>query len=245
MGEFRNLPPVNRDALVKVLLRISEIACELPEIKELEINPLMADARGVIALDARIVVHEHSPGSRRYGHMAIHPYPLHLVSRVQLSDGTDLTIRPIRPEDAEIEQAFVHGLSPEAKFFRFMNSLQELSQDMLIRLTQLDYDRELALIATVEQDGREVELGVARYFTNPDGRTAEFALVIADGWQRRGLGTRLMACLIEAAREKDFRTLQGDVLANNVKMLGLMKRLGFQSRINGDDPTLVVVMKEL
>ena len=245
LREFRNLPPVNHEALVAVLLRISEIACELHEIKELEINPLMADGAGVIALDARVVVHEHAPGSRRYGHMAIHPYPLHLVSQLQLSDGTEITLRPIRPEDAEMEQAFVRGLSPEAKFFRFMNSLQELSQDMLIRLTQLDYYRELALIATVEQDGREVELGVARYFTNPDGRTAEFALVIADGWQRRGLATRLMAALIDAAREKGFQYLQGDVLASNVKMLGLMQRLGFESRIDADDPGLVVVTKEL
>lgn len=245
LGAFRNLPPVNRGALVNVLLRISEIACELPEIKELEINPLMADEQGVVALDARIVVHEHSPGSRRYGHMAIHPYPLHLATRLQLADGTDITLRPIRPEDAEMERDFVRGLSPEARFFRFMNSFQELSQDMLIRLTQLDYDRELALVATAEENGQEVQLGVARYFTNPDGRTAEFALVIADGWQHRGLGTRLMSCLIEAAREKGFSHLQGEVLANNVKMLGLMKRLGFQSRIDSDDPTLVVVMKEL
>jgi acetyltransferase len=97
----------------------------------------------------------------------------------------------------------------------------------------------------VERDGHETQLGVARYFTNPDGRTAEFALAIADGWQRRGLGTRLMACLIEAAREKGFAYLQGDVLANNVKMLALVKRMGFQCRINEDDPTLVVVVKEL
>ncbi|MGZ8243921.1 bifunctional acetate--CoA ligase family protein/GNAT family N-acetyltransferase [Methylomagnum sp.] len=245
LDAFRNLPPVNRDALLEVLLRLSEMACELPEIKELDINPLMADESGVSALDARIVVHEHSPGRRRYGHMAIHPYPLHLVSRVQLCDGTDITIRPIRPEDAEMEQAFVRQLSPEAKFFRFMNSLQELSQDLLIRLTQLDYDRELALIATVAGEGGETELGVARYFTNPDGQTAEFALVIADGWQRRGLGMRLMSCLIEAAREKGFRYLQGEVLASNVKMLALMKRLEFVSRVDVDDPGIVMVVKVL
>jgi acetyltransferase len=245
LDSFRNFPPVDRAAVVGVLLRLSEMACELPEIKELEINPLMADDMGVLALDARIVVHEHSPGSRRYGHMAIHPYPLHWIRRFQLSDGADIVIRPIRPEDAEIEQAFVRKLSPEAKFFRFMNSLQELGQDLLIRLTQLDYDRELALIATLEQDGEETELGVARYFGNPDGQTAEFALVVADDWQRRGLGTRLMTCLIEAAREKGFRALQGEILAGNVKMLGLMKKLGFVSRASLDDPGLIVVVKSL
>ena len=242
---FRNLPPANLNAIVRVLLRLSEMACELPEIKELDINPLMADDRGVCVLDARIVVHEHSLGGRRYGHMAIHPYPSHLVKGFQLSDGTDVIIRPIRPEDAELAQEFVRRLSPESKFFRFMNSLQEMSQDLLVRLTQLDYDRELALIATLEREGQEIELGVARYFTNPDGRTAEFALVVADEWQRRGLGSRLMISLIDAAREKGFRALQGEVLASNAKMLALMKRLQFASRINADDPTRVTVVKEL
>jgi acetyltransferase len=245
LGPFRNLPPVNQDAIVQVLLRLSEMVCELPQIKELDINPLVADDQGVFALDARIAVHEPAPGRRRYGHMAIHPYPGHLVSQFQLADGTDITIRPIRPEDAGIEQAFVRKLSPEAKFFRFMDSLQELSQEMLIRMTQLDYDRELALIATVERDGEETELGVARYFTNPDGQTAEFALVIADDWQRRGLGTRLMSCLIDAAREKGFKALQGEVLANNAKMLSLLKRLEFAIRVKTDDPTLYVVVKVL
>jgi acetyltransferase len=245
LGPFRNLPPVNQDAIIQVLLRLSEMVCELPQIKELDINPLVADEQGVFALDARIAVHEPPPGRRRYGHMAIHPYPSHLVSHFQLSDGTNLTIRPIRPEDAGIEQAFVRKLSPEAKFFRFLDSLQELSQEMLIRMTQLDYDREVAFIATVDSNGEEIEIGVARYFTNPDGQTAEFALVIADEWQRRGLGTRLMTCLIDAAREKGFKALQGEVLATNTKMISLMKRLEFITRIKTDDPTLYIVIKLL
>ncbi|SMF95780.1 acetyltransferase [Methylomagnum ishizawai] len=245
LDAFRNLPPVDHAALVGVLLRLSELACELPEIKELDINPLMADDRGVLALDARIVVQPRPAGRHRYGHMAIHPYPLHWVEHLQLNDGTDIQIRPIRPEDAELERAFVRGLSPEARFFRFMNTIQDLSQDLLIRLTQLDYDRELALLATTVQDGRETALGVARYATNPDGRTAEFALVIADGWQQHGLGTRLMHSLIEAARDKGYVALEGEVLANNTKMLGLMKKLGFASRISPEDAGLMWVSKAL
>jgi acetyltransferase len=177
--------------------------------------------------------------------MAIHPYPSHWIRQYQLADGTNIVIRPIRPEDAEIEKRFVKRLSPEAKFFRFMNSLQELSQDMLIRLTQLDYDRELALVAITDSETEETELGVARYFTNPDGETAEFALVVADEWQHRGLGTRLMSCLIDAARERGLKSIQGEVLANNVKMLGLMKKLAFACRTNADDPTIIVAEKPL
>jgi len=245
LGRFRNLPPVNRDAIVQVLLRLSEMVCELPEIKELDINPLVADDQGVLALDARIVVREPQPGRGLYGHMAVHPYPSHLVRQYQLADGANITIRPIRPEDAENEKRFVKQLSPEAKFFRFMNALQELSQDMLIRLTQLDYNRELALLAVVDSGGEETELGVARYFTNPDGETAEFAVVVADEWQRRGLGTRLMSSLMDAAREKGLRSFRGEILANNVKMLGLMRRLGFTCHPKTDDPTVVIAEKPL
>ncbi|HUL12778.1 MAG TPA: bifunctional acetate--CoA ligase family protein/GNAT family N-acetyltransferase [Methylococcaceae bacterium] len=245
LGEFRGLAPVNLDAVVQVLLRVSEMVCELPQIKEMDINPLMVDEEGAFALDARIVVHYQAAGRRPYDHMAVHPYPSHLVSHWQLSDGTDITLRPIRPEDAEIEQAFVRSLSQEAKYFRFMESIQELSQEMLVRFTQLDYQRELAFIATTKLDGREVELGVARYFTNPDGESGEFALVVADEWQRKGVGTRLMSCLIEAAREKGFRTLQGEVLANNAKMLQLMTKLGFTSRLKTEEPGVMVVTKAL
>jgi len=245
LGPFRNLPPVNRDAIVQVLLRLSEMVCELPEIKELDINPLVADDQGVLALDARIAVHEPQPGRRPYEHMAVHPYPSHLIRRYQLADGTNITIRPIRPEDAALEKRFVKQLSPEAKFFRFMNALQELSQNMLIRLTQLDYDRELALVAIVNDGAEETELGVARYFTNPDGETAEFAVVVADEWQRRGLGTRLMCCLIDAAREKGLKSFRGEILADNFKMLGLMTRLAFTCHTKTDDPTIVIAEKPL
>ncbi len=245
LGPFRNLPPVDRDAIVQVLLRLSEMVCELPEIKELDINPLVADDQGVLALDARIVVHEPQPGLRRYGHMAVHPYPSHLIRQYQLADGTNITIRPLRPEDAALEKRFVKQLSPEAKFFRFMNALQELSQDMLVRLTQLDYDRELALVAVIDSGVEEIELGVARYFTNPDGETAEFAVVVADEWQHRGLGTRLMSCLFDAAREKGLKSFRGEILADNVKMLGLMRRLAFTCHTKTDDPTIVIAEKPL
>lgn len=245
LGEFRGLPPVKLDALMQVLLRVSEMVCELPQIKEMDINPLMVDEEGAYALDARIVVSYQPPGRRPYDHMAIHPYPSHLVSHWQLADGTDITVRPIRPEDAEIEQVFVRKLSPETKYFRFMESIQELSKEMLVRFTQLDYQRELAFIATTRQGGREVELGVARYFTNPDGESGEFALVVADEWQRKGIGTRLMSCLIEAAREKGFRALQGEVMANNPKMLHLMGKLGFTSRTSTDEPGVMVLTKVL
>ncbi|WP_022947112.1 bifunctional acetate--CoA ligase family protein/GNAT family N-acetyltransferase [Methylohalobius crimeensis] len=242
---FRHLPAANLDALEQVLLRVSEIVCELPEIREMDINPLIVDEHGALAVDARMAVAYHAPGPNRYGHMAVHPYPAHLVKQVQLSDGTDITLRPIRPEDAEIEQAFVRGLSAQTKYFRFMQSIKELSHEELIRLTQLDYHRGLALIATVREAGAEVEIGVARYAMNPDGESCEFALVVGDAWQRRGIGSRLMQALMEAARAQGFRRMEGEVLASNQPMLELVRKLGFRVRGSPDDPTVMQVNRLL
>jgi len=232
----RDLPPVNMDALVQGLIRVSEMVCELPQITEMDINPLVADANGVIALDCRIVVAHRAPSLDPYSHMAIHPYPNHLISQLQLADGTNITIRPIRPEDAEIEQRFVRKLSPQSKYFRFMQTLNELTPEMLVRFTQLDYNRELALIAVQEKAGEEIELGVARYVINPDGKSCEFALVVADEWQHRGIGSQLMSHLMEAARERGFNSMDGEILADNQKMLVLVTSLGFHIQSRDEDP---------
>jgi acetyltransferase len=228
---------------------VSEMVCELPWIKEMDINPLIVDENGVCAVDARMVVDYLPPAisADRYAHMAIHPYPTHLITRWQLPDGTDLTIRPIRPEDAEIEQIFVRGLSAESKYFRFMDTLQELSQNMLVRFTQIDYDREMALIAVLEleQEGQEKELGVCRYVTSADGRSCEFALVVADEWQKKGIGNKLMNCLFDAARAKGIKEMEGEVLATNRSMLELVRRLGFEISTSEEDASIKRIVKQL
>lgn len=245
LDSFRNMPAVKMDALVQVLRRVSEMVCKLPEITALDINPLIADEKGVMALDARIVVEHPSPSLDRYAHMAIHPYPAHLISQWQLADGTDIKIRPIRPEDASIEQSFVRELSPQSKYFRFMQGLNELTQQMLVRFTQLDYSRELALIAVLESPEQEIELGVARYVMNPDGDSCEFALVVADKWQHKGIGSNLMTALIEAARQRGIKRMEGEILADNHNMLKLTKNLGFSLQANSDDPGIRNVIKLL
>jgi len=242
---FRNMLPANVEALEDVLLRVSEMVCELPLLKEMDINPLILDENGALAADARVIVEFRQPNPDRYAHMAIYPYPTHLVAQWQLADGTDITIRPIRPEDAVLVKKFVHDLSDESKYFRFMNSVQELTEDMLARLTQLDYSREMALIAVTEEEGAEVELGVARYAINPDGETCEFALVIADNIAGKGLGQKLMVSLMEAARSKGLSVIEGEVLNNNHRMLKLMTRLGFAQKTSEDDQGVMKVSKAL
>ncbi|RPJ47871.1 MAG: bifunctional acyl-CoA synthetase/GNAT family N-acetyltransferase [Betaproteobacteria bacterium] len=236
LGPFRKMPAVNLHALEEVLLRVSELVCELPWIEELDINPLIVDESGAIVADARIVVGQHAPVRGRYGHMAIHPYPARLITTWQPPEGELVTLRPIRPEDAEIEQAFVRSLSPESRRFRFMDTLRELTPAMLVRFTQIDYDREMAFVATVQRDGKEVEVGVCRYITNPDGVTCEYAIVIADDWHRRGLGRRMMVQLIEVARRRGLAAMIGHVMSSNRGMLELCQALGFVISDSGDDP---------
>jgi acetyltransferase len=226
LGAFRNLPPVNAAALEAVLLRVSEMACELPWIDELDINPLIVDAAGAIAVDARIVITPQDATQRRYTHLAIHPYPAELVSTCTLG-GNAVALRPIRPEDAEMEQAFVRRLSAASRYFRFMGAVRELTPTMLMRFTQIDYDREMAFVAVHREGDCEIEIAVARYITNPDGASCEFAAVVDDAWQRRGLGRIMMQRLIEVARERGLKTMIGYIVANNQGMLALCMRLGF------------------
>jgi len=245
LGQFRQMPPADMDALVELLLRVSNMACELPWLQEMDINPVILDEHGVVAVDARIRVGFPRISPDPYHHMAIHPYPANLVSRSQLPDGTDITVRPIRPEDAEMERDFIRQLSAEAKYFRFMQALQELTPEMLVRFTQIDYDHEMAFIATRERGGKEEELGVARYVINPDRRSCEFALVVSDQWQRKGLGHRLMHQLMEVARNRGLETMEGEVLSNNTKMLEMVKNLGFQVGNYPDDPGIKQVSMAL
>jgi acetyltransferase len=221
------------------------MVCELPGIQELDINPLIADEHGVVAIDARVTVGYEPASGHPYQHMAIHPYPTGLVSTVQMPDGTNVVIRPIRPEDAGIEQSFVQRLSPQSKYFRFMQAVNELTPEMLARFTQLDYHRELALIAVVEQAGKEIEIGVARYAANPDGQSCEFALVVADEWHHMGIGSGLMKVLMAAAKARGLLLMSGEILAENGAMLELVRALDFALHPHAVDPGIVVAEKSL
>ncbi|MBL8471129.1 MAG: GNAT family N-acetyltransferase [Rhodocyclaceae bacterium] len=239
LGEFRSMPPIDMDALELVLLRVSEMVCELPWIREMRINPLIVDEKGAVAVDARVIVQNIPPTADRYDHMAIHPYPSNLESTWTMRDGTNVTIRPIRPEDAEMEREFVRALSAETRYYRFMNTLREVPEPMLARLTQIDYDREMAYIATVKKDEGETELGVCRYAVNPDGETCEFAIVVLDNQQGTGLARKLMQVLIETARDRRLKFMNGIFLTQNERMLKFVRNLGFELSKDPDDATLV------
>lgn len=244
LGPFRQLPPCNLAAIEHVLLSVSQIACELPWIKELIINPLMVDDQNAMALDARIVIQHHTKMGR-YEHMAIHPYPCELIKNEVFHSGEILTIRPIRPEDAKIEREFVDRLSLESKYFRFLQGMRSLQQSMLIRFTQIDYDLEMALIAVIDKNGSELEIGVARYVTNIDRTSCEFAVVVADDWHRKGIAGRLMQALIASATDKGLKEMQGTVLAENRPMLKFCQGLNFDIKYENQDIGVCNVVKKL
>jgi acetyltransferase len=178
--------------------------------------------------------------------MAIRPYPNLLTQDVTTRSGMQCVFRAIRPEDADALQRFARGLSEEARYFRFLSTMAELSPSMLARFTQIDYDREMAIVAVVPDDtSGERIIGVARYLLNPDAATAEFALVVGDEYQGMGIGSALMKRLCDIARERGLKAVIGLVIGNNSDMLALMKRLGFVEQSDPDDPELRRVVMQL
>ena len=258
LGEWRGSNAVNMDALEQVLLRVSEMVCELPQLREMDINPFIVDEHGAVAVDARIVI-DHatqtaSSGNSSYNHLAILPYPARFEQVWPLRGGGEYSVRPIRPDDAKMLQDLVHSLSPESRYFRFVSSISELPATMLARFTLIDYDREMALVAVVKErtasaDGKMTEteriVGVSRYITNPDKASCEFALVVADDFSGKGLGSRLMLSIMDVAREKGLSEIDGLVLANNPSMLKLMRSLGFSIKTFAEDADFKLVTHAL
>ncbi|MEI8157584.1 MAG: bifunctional acetate--CoA ligase family protein/GNAT family N-acetyltransferase [Burkholderiales bacterium] len=260
LGEWRGNAAVNMDALEQVLLRVSEMVCELPQLREMDINPFIVDEHGAVAVDARIVIDHasqsqaNSSGSNSYNHLAILPYPARYAQVWPLPGGGEYSVRPIRPDDAQMLQDLMQHLSPESRYFRFVSSITELPPTMLARFTLIDYDREMALVAVFKEreagaDGEFTEteriVGVSRYITNPDQSSCEFALVVSDDFSGKGLGSRLMLSIMDVAREKGLAEMDGLVLANNPGMLKLMRSLGFSVKTFAEDADFKLVSHAL
>jgi len=244
------------EALQQTLVLVSELVSELPDIESLDIDPLYAGETHLRAGGLRMTLTDTpgcaSPQTTGYPHMAIHPYPARLVQVRRFDDGIPWVLRPIRPEDGEALQEFIRGLSERSRYMRFVSMMRELTPRMVSRYTQVDYHRELALVAATQVPNpanrghpREVLVGFAHYLRNPDGRGAEYALVIGDDWQRRGLGRQLMTALIDAAREQGLEYIDGLVLSTNRPMLALMTSLGFTNDRDPEDPTMRRVWLDL
>ncbi len=232
--------------LTRVLVQVSALVCALPWLRSLVLDPVRVGGGRAEIIAARIAIDPRPElPYRPYGHMAIHPYPVEQVADVTLRDGTLLHVRPIRPEDAELERTFVNGLSQQSRYFRFFYQLHELTPAMVARFTQIDYDREMALVAVDERSGAPAIIGVARYIMSADPESAEFAVVTADAWQGHGVGRMLMSRLIDCAKGRGLKHLEGAVLRANPNMLKFVAAIGFKSRDDPDDPEQVIVTLDL
>jgi acetyltransferase len=233
---YRGLPSVDLGSIEMNLLRVSQLLIDLPEVVELDINPLLVDAERAIALDARVRLAARVDDDR----LAIRPYPSELEEIVSLDDGRTLLLRPIRPEDEPALHAAFAKLTPQEIRMRFFVTMPRLPHPMAARFTQIDYDREMALVLTDPGPSGEI-YGVVRIHSDPDGERAEFAVLVGHAFTNRGLGTLLMKRIIDYAKRRGIGEIFGLVLRENRTMLTLSRELGFAVQTDRDDPTYVTV----
>lgn len=240
LAGYRDRPAADMDAIAATLVKLGELIADLPQVAELDINPLLADADGVIALDARIVVRAPPPpGTRRF---AIKPYPAGLEADLALTDGSTVLLRPIRPEDEPGLVDVVHRSDPQDVRMRFLGSVKDFPHLMAARLSQIDYDREMAFVA-VEKNGDIC--GVVRIIADPDNEAAEYAIMVRSDMKGKGLGFRLMSAILAHARKRGLSQVFGDVLRENGPMLRLAEDLGFKLALSADDPSVMRVVLDL
>jgi acetyltransferase len=236
LSGFRDLAAVDPHGVADALVRLSQIAVDFPEIAGIILNPLLADGQGVLALDASGTLHP--PGQR--AQLAVPPYPAELARPWRSRDGRVVLVRPIRPEDAAAHAEAFRSLGPEDVRWRFFSQLRELPAAQIARMTQIDYDREMAFVAVEAQPGGpDRTVGVARLIRDPGSGDGEFAVVTMPGWKHQGLGRHLMERLFEWGREQGMQGVTGQVLADNRPMIGFVRALGFTlTRVAGEEDVL-------
>ncbi len=238
---YRDIPPASLVLLSVILVRVSQLVTDFPEIVELDINPLSVISGRFVGLDARIVVQPSTVKAPR--HLIIAPYPNQYERDWMMRDGTPVLLRPIKPEDEPLVSNFLGRCSEETIYFRYFRLIKKWTHEMLIRFTQNDYDREMGLMAIGQPPGPEIMLGVSRLVMEANRETAEFAVIIADPWQGKGLGPKLLEEVIAIARERGVKLLWGEVMATNQPMLDMVKRLGFSLTRQIESQTFRVEME--
>jgi len=232
---YRSTAGVDVAAIQFLLYKFAYLVMDFPEISEMDLNPFAVDERGGIVLDAKIVLDKNVAGKpvKPFSHMVICPYPREYERTVLIRRGRPVLLRPIRPEDEPLQEEMFRTFSEETKRFRFFGPVKE-SHEMLARYTQIDYDREIAIIAELTEEGRKKMVGVVRLVADPYNETAEYAIVIGDPWQRQGLGTVMTRYILEIARSRGIKQVYAYLLEDNAKMLDLFLKFGFTARREDD-----------
>jgi acetyltransferase len=236
---YRGVPPVDENAVALMLVKVAQLAVDLPELRELDLNPVLADS-DVVAVDARVAV---APVERAIGRvhprLVIRPYPKEWERHITLRDGTAVFVRPVRPEDEPLYPPFFAAISAEDLRLRFFAPVKQFTHAFIARFTQLDYARAMAFIALDESSGRM--LGVVRLHCDSNYETGEYAVLVRSDLKGRGLGWALMRLLIEYARTEGLRSIAGQVLRDNTTMLAMCRELGFQVTTDPSDPDVCLV----
>ncbi|QCQ21909.1 GNAT family N-acetyltransferase [Desulfoglaeba alkanexedens] len=225
---YRNRPPADVERLESMIIGLSQLLIDWPQIAELDMNPVLIKDGRPVAVDARIRVSPSDQPSPM--HLVISPYPEEYETHLVTEHGVRVFVRPVKPEDATLFKEFFKVLSPTTVYYRFFSYIKEMSPHMLARCTQIDYDREIALVALDEDSERERMLGVARIIGDPDGKEGEFAIMVGDPWHGLGIGSSLLQQCLSIAKDRGFQTVRGIVLQQNKTMLALGKKLGFEMK---------------
>jgi len=242
---YRGSAPKNIDKLIEVMIRLSYLAADYPEIEELDINPIIVTATDVVALDARIVIDEETLKNPvpQYSHLILRPYPERYIKKTTLGDGTETLLRPIKPEDEPLWLEMLGSCSKEAIYSRFRYNFHFDSHEVATQFCYIDYARELAIVAEIEENGRRKLIGVGRLIGDPDLEIVEYAILITDAWQRKDLGKILTEYCVEIARHNNFKKVFAETTKDNKAMISVFKKLGFT--VHFDEDTNVSVHKNL
>jgi len=219
---FRGQPAANLDVLEEILIRLSRLVTDFPEIRELDINPLLATGSGAYALDARVVVGPSATPAP--WHMALSTYPEEYVEELQSGERGRLLVRPVRPEDAPRLTDFFVALSKKSRLGKLVRRFEDFDERFIARLTQIDYDRDMVLVAVTNPDGSGEVIGLARYFGDPDLIEAEVSITIADAWQGQGVGAKLLDLILKAAGKRGFKKAWGLCRPESRDMISLIER---------------------
>ncbi|MCU0293115.1 MAG: GNAT family N-acetyltransferase [Thermoanaerobaculaceae bacterium] len=227
---FRGRPPVDMDRLVETLIRLSYLVADLPQVRELDVNPLLVTPRGVLALDARVLV-DPAPADavveRHYAHLALRPYPEEYVKQATLRDGTTVLLRPIRPEDEPMWLELLGSCSKETIYARFRYLFQWSSHQVATRYCFIDYDREVAIVAEVGDGSERRLVGVGRLVAEPDLASVEYAVLVTDAWQNRGLGQELTDYCLSIARSWGITRVTAQTSSDNLRVIAILGERGF------------------
>jgi acetyltransferase len=238
MKGFRNLPPVNIKLMEEIMVRFSQMLVDFPQLKEIEINPLLIDENNAFALDARAVIDKERVSAKfePHEHLVISPYPEKYVSLWKMRDGRAVILRPIKPEDEPLWLEMFHDFSEESIRFRLFEVIKEpIEHAFSVRYCNIDYDRELAIVAELEEKGSKKMAGVVRLLIDPDRKSGEIAFIVADPWQGMGLGSKMTDYMIEICKDKRIETLYAVMLPENHRAIKLLKDMGFTITFLKDD----------